>query len=94
MKGNEDQNRTLIEGDVFEDWHPMKGPMTTQTMIDIIGTEPHHWRGDRDGIEEFSGAFASLLGDDRKLSSSKMRKLENRPSWIKLKKLCIMKCRH
>ncbi|MEQ1894917.1 MAG: hypothetical protein ABL998_20435, partial [Planctomycetota bacterium] len=41
----------------FEDWHPMKGPMLTQTLQDIIGKEPHHWRGDRDGIEEFNGAF-------------------------------------
>ena len=35
----------------------MKGPMTTQTMIDIIGHEPHHWRGDRDGLEEFADAL-------------------------------------
>ncbi|MGH7536987.1 MAG: YncE family protein, partial [Gemmatimonadales bacterium] len=27
-----------------ENWHPMKGPMTTQTLIGIIGTEPLHWR--------------------------------------------------
>ena len=29
----------------------MKGPMTTQTMQDIIGHEPLHWRGDRSGLE-------------------------------------------
>lgn len=31
----------------FEPFHPMKGPMTTQTLQDIIGKEPLHWRGDR-----------------------------------------------
>ncbi len=47
-----------------EDYHPMKGPMTTQTLQDIIGHEPFHWRGDRDGIEEFAGAFVTLQGGD------------------------------
>jgi hypothetical protein len=37
----------------FEDWHPMKGPTVTQTLQDIIGFEPFHWRGDRLSIEEF-----------------------------------------
>lgn len=50
-----------------QNWHPMKGPMTTQTLQDIIGKEPHHWRGDRTGIEEFSGAFQTLLGGDAPL---------------------------
>jgi hypothetical protein len=45
----------------------MKGPMTTQTLQDIIGKEPHHWRGDRTGIEEFAAAFHGLLGDDTPL---------------------------
>ena len=57
-------------------FHPMKGPMTTQTMQDIIGKEPHHWRGDRDGIEEFNGAFVSLLGDDALLTFSEMDAFE------------------
>jgi len=26
-------------------FHPMKGPMVTQTFQDIIGHEPFHWRG-------------------------------------------------
>ncbi len=76
MKSNEDQNKTLIPGDTFADWHPMKGPMVTQTLQDIIGKEPHHWRGDRDGLEEFSEAFHGLLGDDRPLSAGKMRRFE------------------
>ncbi len=50
-------------------WHPMKGPMTTQTLQHIIGMEPHHWRGDRDGIEEFSHAFQGLQGRDEPLAT-------------------------
>jgi YVTN family beta-propeller protein len=61
----------------FEDWHPMKGPMLTQTLQDIIGKEPHHWRGDRDGLEEFSGAFLGLLGDDETLSAAEMQEFED-----------------
>ena len=49
----------------------MKGPMTTQTLQDIIGKEPHHWRGDRNGIEEFNGAFIGLLGDDVQLTAAR-----------------------
>ena len=61
----------------FEDFHPMKGPMLTQTMQDIIGLEPHHWRGDRDGIEEFDGAFLHLLGDDETLDAVEMQEFED-----------------
>jgi hypothetical protein len=61
----------------FEDWHPMKGPMLTQTLQDIVGKEPHHWRGDRDGIEEFNPAFMGLLGDDQVLSAAEMQEFED-----------------
>ena len=61
----------------FEDWHPMKGPMLTQTLQDIVKKEPHHWRGDRDGLEEFSGAFFGLLGDDETLSAAEMQEFED-----------------
>lgn len=27
--------------------HPMKGPMTTQTLRGLNGLNPLHWRGDR-----------------------------------------------
>ncbi len=59
------------------DWHPMKGPMTTQTLQDIIEKEPHHWRGDRFGIEEFNGAFVGLLGDDTELTPAEMQEFED-----------------
>ena len=43
-------------------YHPMKGPMVTLTLQDIIGHEPFHWRGDRDGIEQFDLTFIDLQG--------------------------------
>jgi len=61
----------------FEDFHPMKGPMMTQTLQDIIGKEPHHWRGDRDGIEQFNPAFVGLLGDDQLLTAAEMQEFED-----------------
>ena len=30
-------------------FHPMKGPMTTQTLRGMVGHGPTHWRGDRTG---------------------------------------------
>ena len=42
--------------------HPMKGPMTTQTLRGLRGFDPLHWRGDRTNFLAFNGAFSSLLG--------------------------------
>lgn len=42
--------------------HPMKGPMTTQTLRGLNTLEPFHWRGDRDSFLAFNGAFDSLMG--------------------------------
>jgi YVTN family beta-propeller protein len=42
--------------------HPMKGPMTTQTLRGLSGQDPLHWRGDRTNFLHFSVAFADLLG--------------------------------
>lgn len=61
----------------FRDFHPMKGPMTTQTLQDIIGHEPLHWRGDRDGLEEFNAAFVGLQGADRLLTPEEMQAFED-----------------
>jgi hypothetical protein len=51
-----------------EDWHPMKGPMMTQMLLGIAGTDPLHWRGDREDLAAFNPAFESLLGDDEQLT--------------------------
>src|SRR6185295_4303879 len=64
-------------GSGFQSWHPMKGPMATQTLQDIIGKEPHHWRGDRSGLEEFNPAFVGLLGADTTLTANEMQEFED-----------------
>lgn len=61
----------------FQPFHPMKGPMTTQTLQDIIEHEPHHWRGDRSGIEAFAGAFVGLQGADSQPNPAAMQEFEN-----------------
>ncbi len=43
-------------------FHPMKGPMMTQTLRGLLGLDPLHWRGDRTNFTHFNGAFDSLLG--------------------------------
>lgn len=68
-----DQNCVTVRVGACQAFHAMKGPMTTQTMQDIIGHEPLHWRGDRRGIEAFNPAFVDLLGDDQPLTTSQMR---------------------
>jgi YVTN family beta-propeller protein len=53
-------------------FHPMKGPMTTQSLRGIVGTEPLHWRGDRAALTSFNPAFQSLLGGPRQLTAAEM----------------------
>ncbi len=57
-------------------WHPMKGPMTTQTLVGIVNTEPLHWRGDREDLAAFSGAFVSLLGKETEPSPAEIDEFE------------------
>jgi len=42
--------------------HPMKGPMTTQTLRGLSGLDPLHWRGDRATFLSFNPAFDALMG--------------------------------
>ena len=58
-------------------YHPMKAPMLTQTLQDIIGHEPHHWRGDKKGLEEFNPAFTNLQGAPAQLSAGDMQAFED-----------------
>ncbi|MFT7618786.1 MAG: DNA-binding beta-propeller fold protein YncE [Planctomycetota bacterium] len=46
-------------------YHPMKGPMVTQTLRGLSTNAPYHWRGDKENIQAFNGAFESLLGGKR-----------------------------
>ena len=51
----------------------MKGPMATQTLVGIVGgTEPFHWRGDREDLAAFNPAFEGLQGDDAQLNAQEM----------------------
>jgi DNA-binding beta-propeller fold protein YncE/mono/diheme cytochrome c family protein len=66
-------------------FHPLKGPMTTQTLRGMRGQGPLHWRGDRRGnnrvagqsledaaFKEFNGAFVGLLGRSSQLTAAQM----------------------
>ena len=57
-------SQTVFPGGVFSNvvFHPMKGPMTTQTLRGLSNLDPLHWRGDRTNFLHFNGAFDSLLG--------------------------------
>lgn len=66
-----------VDPESINDFHPMKGPMVTQTLQDIIGHEPFHWRADRVGIEEFAPTFKALQGRDEELSESDMQEFKD-----------------
>jgi len=69
------------------DFHPMKGPMTTQSLRGMANHGPMHWRGDRTGgndpggnaldenaaFKKFNVAFSGLLGRDGPLTDAEMQ---------------------
>jgi YVTN family beta-propeller protein len=71
-----DQNCSTSRVAPCQPFHAMKGPMSTQTMQDIIGHEPLHWRGDRASIEAFNPTFTALMGNDRVLRNDEMAALK------------------
>ncbi len=42
--------------------HPMKGPLTTQTLRGMQAGSPFHWRGDRPTLQSFNPTFDKLMG--------------------------------
>lgn len=58
-------------------WHPMKGPMLTQSLQGIVNAGAMHWRGDRHDVAAFSPAFVGLQGRDTEPSAADMTKLQN-----------------
>jgi YVTN family beta-propeller protein len=75
------------EGNAPLEFHPMKGPMTTQTLRGMAGHGPMHWRGDRTGgndpggdpfdeaaaFMKFNPAFEGLIGRASELSEEEMQ---------------------
>jgi len=74
------------DADRSPSFHPMKGPMTTQSLRGLAGNGPMHWRGDRTGatktddetleeqaFEDFNVAFVGLLGRASQLSDTQMQ---------------------
>ena len=59
------------------DYHPMKGPLLTQTLQDIIGHEPFHWRGDKLSLREFNPAFTGLQGRPSQITDSEMTQFQD-----------------
>ena len=72
-------------GNAKPSFHPMKGPMTTQSLRGMAGNGPMHWRGDRTGtsadadetleeqaFEDFNPAFVGLLGRANELTEAQM----------------------
>jgi len=58
-------------------FHPMKGPMTTQSLRGMDLQGPQHWRGDREGdatssFLAFNAAFPGLVGRETTLTGSDM----------------------
>lgn len=69
------------------DFHPLKGPMTTQSLRGMANHGPMHWRGDRtggndvggDALDEnaaflkFNPAFVGLIGRSSTLTAAEMQ---------------------
>ena len=76
---------TVNGGAAVDEFHPMKGPMTTQTLRGLTNSGPMHWRGDRangffgQGLDEalsfdnFIVAFAGLVGRASIISTPDMQ---------------------
>ena len=75
-----------INGDAeLDEFHPMKGPMTTQTLRGLSNSGPMHWRGDRSNgffgvgtdealsFDNFIVAFEGLLGRESLIPTTDMQ---------------------
>jgi DNA-binding beta-propeller fold protein YncE len=72
------------------DFHPMKGPMTTQTLRGLVNSGAMHWRGDRSvgpfgtsafdsnvSFLNFAPAFQTLVGSPNEPLPSEMQSFAN-----------------
>ena len=76
----------IVQLSRFTRFHPMKGPMTVQTLRGLDGHGSMHWRGERNGALEpggnaqderaafrlFNSAFVDLLGREAELDEDEM----------------------
>ncbi len=83
-----DFNPVIGDGGLPRVFHPMKGPMTTQSLRGLVNMGPEHWRGDRQGdgtpgndgddeilaFEAFNVAFPGLVGRASQLAAADMTK--------------------
>lgn len=72
---------------VLPPFHPVKGPMVTQSLLGLADAGPMHWRGDRTGgddpggdatsapqaFKKFNAAFVDLLGRSAELTPAEMQ---------------------
>lgn len=58
-------------------WHPMKGPMASQTLLGLAGNEPFHWRGDRAYIANFAHLARTMQGMERDLTETELKHLDD-----------------
>lgn len=73
--------QSLFAGGTGCNFHPMKGPMTTQSLRGLDLQGPQHWRGDRgDALQtaeesflNFNVAFPGLVGRSSQLSAQDMQ---------------------
>ena len=77
----------FVGGATGNPFHPLKGPMTTQSLRGMAGFGPMHWRGDRTGghlpggdpldedaaFKAFNPAFVGLLGRAEELTEEQMQ---------------------
>jgi DNA-binding beta-propeller fold protein YncE len=86
LMGGDNINCFASDGAQVPCFHPMKGPMTTQSLRGMANQGPMHWRGDRTGASDggsgldevaafkaFNVAFAGLLGRTGPLADAEMQ---------------------
>jgi YVTN family beta-propeller protein len=61
----------------LDGFHPMKGPMVTQSLRGLPNTGVLHWRGDRADLNAFNVAFTGLLGRASQLTPSEMASFDD-----------------
>jgi DNA-binding beta-propeller fold protein YncE len=52
----------LVQNGTTFNFHPMKGPMNTQTMRGLANLTPYHWRGEQPNLDAFNLTFDKLMG--------------------------------